>query len=61
MSGAKQGSEAFYLDDAGKRQDAGLHDLEPARPKEYRKASAAAARQIGLSEDIIAQLYGKDA
>jgi hypothetical protein len=54
------GDEAFYMDDDGNKQDANIHEdiLSVGDSPAYKAASRQVGRDIGISEDILDQIYG---
>jgi hypothetical protein len=58
--GARLKAEPCYIDANGKPADAGLHQLEPDDAKAYYASRVASARAIGLPEEAIQAIYGKD-
>jgi hypothetical protein len=60
MSSPLSGCEGFYLDDDGNKQDADIHEdiLSVGDSSAYKAASRKVGQNIGISEDILDQIYG---
>lgn len=54
------GTEMYYIDENGKKQDAALHEpILAVTPKEVLDDTKALAREMGFTEKEIIELYGK--
>ena len=54
------GSEMYYLDKDGKKQDAALHEpMLKTTPKKILEDTQKQACELGLTEEEIIRLYGK--
>jgi hypothetical protein len=61
-SSPMSGGEAFYVDDDGNEQDAGIHEdiLSVGDSPAYKAASRKAGRELGIPEEILDQIYGSE-